>query len=61
MWPTDRPLRVGIVGGGQLARMMVLDAARLGLDLTVLAAERDEGCRGVVAVRDGDPNDIHWR
>lgn len=57
MWPTDRPLRVGIVGGGQLARMMVLDAARLGLDLTVLAAERDEGCRGVVAVRDGDPND----
>lgn len=55
--PTDRPIRVGIVGGGQLARMMVLDAARLGLDLSVLAAERDEGCRGVVAVRDGDPND----
>lgn len=56
-WPTDRPFRVGIVGGGQLARMMVLDAARLGLDLTVLAAERDEGCRGVVEVRNGDPND----
>ncbi|WP_336249007.1 5-(carboxyamino)imidazole ribonucleotide synthase [Stomatohabitans albus] len=55
--PTDRPVRVGIVGGGQLARMMVLDAARLGLDLTVLAAERDEGSRGVIAVRDGDPND----
>ena len=34
--PTDPRLRVGIVGGGQLARMMAEAAPRLGLALTVL-------------------------
>ena len=32
---------IGIVGGGQLGRMMALAAARLGLDVAVLAREAD--------------------
>src|SRR5690606_37301507 len=32
-------LRVGVVGGGQLARMMIAPAVELGLDLKVLAEE----------------------
>jgi 5-(carboxyamino)imidazole ribonucleotide synthase len=32
-------LRVGVVGGGQLARMMIAPAVELGVDLRVLAEE----------------------
>ena len=33
------PLRVGVVGGGQLARMMIAPAVELGVELRVLAEE----------------------
>jgi 5-(carboxyamino)imidazole ribonucleotide synthase len=49
---------LGVVGGGQLARMMALDAARLGIDVRVLAGERDEGVRGLLTVVDGAHDDI---
>lgn len=39
---------VGIVGGGQLARMMARSAAPLGVHLRVLAAPTDEGAADVV-------------
>ena len=32
-------LRVGVVGGGQLARMMIAPAVELGVELRVLAEE----------------------
>ncbi|MEE8600801.1 5-(carboxyamino)imidazole ribonucleotide synthase [Euzebya tangerina] len=50
--------RLGIVGGGQLARMMALDAARLGVDVLVLAGPHDEGVRGLFPVMDGAPEDL---
>lgn len=34
------PLRVGIVGGGQLARMMIAPAVELGIEVRVLAEEK---------------------
>jgi 5-(carboxyamino)imidazole ribonucleotide synthase len=50
---------IGIVGGGQLGRMMALAAARLGFDVAVLAREVDSPA-GRVAAREivgeyGDP------
>lgn len=42
----DMTMVLGVVGGGQLARMMALDAARLGIDVLVLAGDSDEGVRG---------------
>ncbi|MGO3192057.1 MAG: 5-(carboxyamino)imidazole ribonucleotide synthase, partial [Microbacterium sp.] len=30
-------LRIGVIGGGQLARMMIAPAVELGLDIRVLA------------------------
>ena len=49
---------VGIVGGGQLARMMVLAAARLGIEVSVLARPTDEAIRSIVPhVVLGDPAD----
>jgi 5-(carboxyamino)imidazole ribonucleotide synthase len=44
----DRPPRVGIVGGGQLARMSAAPAAALGIDLRVLAAAPDESAAQVI-------------
>jgi 5-(carboxyamino)imidazole ribonucleotide synthase len=41
------PLRVGVVGGGQLARMMIAPAVELGVDLRVLA--EDEGMAASLA------------
>lgn len=35
-------LRVGVIGGGQLARMMIAPAVELGIELRVLAEGR--GC-----------------
>ena len=48
MTDTDRP-RVGMVGGGQLARMTAAPAAALGVDFRVLAASRDESAAQVAA------------
>lgn len=49
---------VGIVGGGQLARMMVLAAARLGIEVCVLARSADDPvCSIVTDVMFGDPSD----
>lgn len=50
-------LVLGVVGGGQLARMIGLDAARLGVEVLVLAGERDEGVRGLLPVLDGAHDD----
>ena len=40
-------LRVGVVGGGQLARMMIAPAEELGIDISVLA--EDEGMSAALA------------
>ena len=37
-------LRVGVIGGGQLARMMIAPAVELGLDLRVLAEDEGMAC-----------------
>ncbi len=39
----DRRPRVGVIGGGQLAQMMVQAAIPLGIDLRIFARNRDEG------------------
>ncbi len=44
----DRTPRVGIVGGGQLARMSAAPAAALGIGLRVLAASADESAAQVI-------------
>jgi 5-(carboxyamino)imidazole ribonucleotide synthase len=50
-------LRVGVIGGGQLARMMIAPAVELGLDLRVLA--EDEGMSaGLAATAIGDYRDL---
>ena len=36
VWPSDRPVRLGIIGGGQLARMLALAARPLGCEVIVL-------------------------
>ena len=57
--PPDRPPRVGIIGGGQLARMMAQAAVSLGVEVHVLAGSSDEGVPGVFAsVTTGDPEDV---
>lgn len=47
MDPAARPARLGIVGGGQLARMMTQAATRLGLPVTVL--DTDPACPAAAA------------
>lgn len=50
--------RVGIVGAGQLARMMAQAAIPLGIELTLLAARADDGAARVVPdVIVGPPDD----
>ena len=49
-------LRVGVVGGGQLARMMIAPAVELGLDLRVLAEEEGMAA-GLAASAVGDYRD----
>ena len=54
----DEVVPIGIVGGGQLARMMVLAAARLGIEVCVLARPTDEAIRSICPnVMIGDPAD----
>lgn len=49
---------VGVIGGGQLARMLAEAATPLGITLKVLAAETDEGAADVVVdVVSGGPRD----
>jgi 5-(carboxyamino)imidazole ribonucleotide synthase len=51
-------MKVGIVGGGQLARMMIEDSSRLGIDTVVLADSPDDGAAKVCAeVLIGGPSD----
>lgn len=50
-------LRVGVIGGGQLARMMIAPAVELGIDLRVLA--EDEGMSAqLAATAVGDYRDL---
>lgn len=50
-------LRVGVIGGGQLARMMIAPAVELGIDLRVLA--EDEGMSAALAATAvGDYRDL---
>jgi 5-(carboxyamino)imidazole ribonucleotide synthase len=49
-------LRVGVVGGGQLARMMIAPAVELGVELRVLAEEADMAA-SLAAVAVGDYRD----
>jgi len=54
----SRPPVVGLVGGGQLARMTLHAAARLGIDVRVLATSRDEAAPAIWPhVEIGDPLD----
>lgn len=46
---------VGVVGAGQLARMMAEAASPLGVDLHVLAARPDDAATGLAAVTVGEP------
>ncbi|MDF2916409.1 MAG: 5-(carboxyamino)imidazole ribonucleotide synthase [Microbacterium sp.] len=50
-------LRVGIVGGGQLARMMIAPAVELGLDVRVLAEEPGMSA-AIAATATGDYRDL---
>ena len=50
-------LRVGIIGGGQLARMMIAPAVELGVDVRVLA-EQDGMSAGLAASAVGDYRDL---
>jgi 5-(carboxyamino)imidazole ribonucleotide synthase len=49
--------RVGVIGGGQLARMMVPPAVHLGLDIRVLAEAEGSSAR-LAATRVGDYRDV---
>ena len=49
-------MRVGVIGGGQLARMMVPPAVALGIELRVLA-ETDGSSAGIAATAVGDYRD----
>lgn len=50
-------LRVGVIGGGQLARMMIAPAVELGLDLRVLAEDEGMSAR-LAATAIGDYRDL---
>lgn len=50
-------LRVGVIGGGQLARMMIAPAVELGLDIRVLA-ETDGMSAQLAATQVGDYRDL---
>lgn len=50
-------LRVGIVGGGQLARMMIAPAVELGIDVRVLAEEPGMSA-AIAATATGDYRDL---
>ena len=49
--------RVGVIGGGQLARMMIAPASNLGIELKVLAEQENSSAK-LAATLVGDFNDI---
>jgi 5-(carboxyamino)imidazole ribonucleotide synthase len=49
-------MRIGVIGGGQLARMMVPPAVELGIEIAVLA-EQDGSAAAIAATRVGDYTD----
>lgn len=49
-------MRIGVIGGGQLARMMIVPAIELGLDLKVLAESTDSSAK-LAATTIGDYTD----
>ena len=57
----EQRIRIGVIGGGQLARMMVPPAIHLGLDISVLAeAEGMSAARAADAVGDyRDPETVY--
>ena len=50
-------MRVGVIGGGQLARMMVPPAIELGIDIRVLA-EQENSSAAIAATAVGDYHDV---
>ncbi len=48
-WPLPPGSTIGILGGGQLGRMLALAAARLGFDVAILEPERDSPAARVAA------------
>ncbi|KIU03486.1 5-(carboxyamino)imidazole ribonucleotide synthase [Frigoribacterium sp. MEB024] len=50
-------LRVGVIGGGQLARMMIPPAVHLGIEISVLAETEGSSAR-LAATRVGDYHDV---
>ena len=56
---SPRPPRVGVVGAGQLARMLAQAAIPLGIELALLAAHVDDGAAQVSRhVSIGEPNEF---
>ncbi len=52
------PVRVGILGGGQLARMLILKGHELGLQMHVLSSSSDDPAAQVTGYHHvGDPNE----
>jgi len=49
--------RVGVIGGGQLARMMIPPAVEMGIDIRVLA-ESEDASAGIAATVIGDYRDL---
>ncbi|MGM1017676.1 MAG: 5-(carboxyamino)imidazole ribonucleotide synthase [Actinomycetota bacterium] len=54
---TVMAVRVGVIGGGQLARMMIAPAVEIGLDISVLA-EAEGMSAGLAATAVGDYRDV---
>jgi 5-(carboxyamino)imidazole ribonucleotide synthase len=61
---TARPLppgsTIGILGGGQLGRMLALAAARLGFDVVILDPEENSPAGRVAARQIVAPYDDRW-
>ena len=58
LYPQYKPgLKVGILGGGQLARMLALKGAEMGLEVHILSSdEQDPAAQVVRHWHKGDPN-----
>lgn len=55
----SRPLTLGVVGGGQLARMLAQAAGQLGCDVVVLARAGPSPAADLATARvTGEPNDL---
>lgn len=50
--------RIGVIGAGQLAQMMVAPAAKLGIDFKVLAQDKSDSAAQICAHHVGDYRDI---